>query len=183
MTIQISGTKGHGIAEVSLNQRLNVSSRAASRAYYVSRDDGTCYTWTSSWSADTGKEVFYLKNTSKTLLLLIDEIVVSSVLTGLFEVFTTTDTAAGTTVTGKSTNVTRRIAADATALGNAEVTGVTPAIADRIYLARTAATGRAVIDVKDELILGQDDAIVVRYTGSTGIQDVQITGFFEHEDA
>ena len=63
------------------------------------------------------------------------------------------------------------------------MTGVTPAVADRIYLCRNAANSRSVINVKDELILGQDDAIVVTYTGSTGIQDIEVTGFFEHEDA
>jgi len=173
----------NGIVGVSLNKRLNVSSRTGSRAYYVARDDGLCYTWTSSWSADTGEEVFYLKNNSKTLLLLVDEITCSSVNAGFFEIYTTTDTAAGTTVTGKATNQRIGISADASALGNAEVTGVTPAVADRIYLCRNAANGRSVINVKDELILGQDDAIVVTYTGSTGIQDIEVTGFFEHEDA
>lgn len=184
MAIQIEDGGGkNGKVEVSLNQRLNVSSRSSSRAYYVARDNGLCFTWTSSWSADTGEETFYLKNNSKTLLLLIDEIVVSSVNAGLFEVFTTTDTAAGTTVTGKGTNQRIGIAADASALGNAEVTGVTPVVGDRVYMARVGANGRAIINVKDELILGQDQAIVFTYTGSTGIQDIEVTGFFEHEDA
>ena len=46
-------------------------------------------------------------------------------------------------------------------------------------MARVAANGRATMDLQDVLILGQNDAITLTYTGSTGIVDVIITGYFE----
>jgi hypothetical protein len=133
--------------------------------------------WTTSFSAATGNEIIYIKNTSKTSLLVIDKADVSSVNAGLFELFEVTGTAAGTSISGSNTNLTSGNEADATSLGEASVTGLT--IGKRIDLARTSANGSGTMQLKDVLVLGLNDAIAITYTGSTGIVDAAILGYYE----
>jgi len=171
------GVGGGKHASVSVTNRLNVSSKASARAFYISRDSGNAYSWTSSYSAGTGEEVIYVKNTHASNKLFIDKIHVGGVLTGLFELYQVTGTAAGTTITGKNLNLTSSNIAAATALGNASVTSLT--IGDRITLVRTAATATTLLNMDNTLILGFGDAIAITYTGSTGIVDTMIRGYYE----
>jgi hypothetical protein len=140
-------------------------------------EDAQTYIWNTSFSAATGNEVIYIKNTSKTKLLVIDKITVNSVNAGLFELYSATGTASGTTITGVNTNRTSGNSAEASALGEASVTGLT--IGDRIDIARVPANGRATMELQDVLILGLDDAITITYTGSTGIVDLIVTGYYD----
>jgi hypothetical protein len=167
---------GKGVAVTDSN-RLSVAASTSSDTHRVSVEDGQTYLWTSSFSADTGEEVIYIKNTSTTSVLTIDKVTVNSVLTGLFELYQVTGTAAGTSITGINANLTSNNVAAATAFGNAEVTGLT--IGNRIDMARIPALGRATMELNDVLILGLNDAIAVTYTGSTGIVDLIITGYYE----
>ena len=48
-------------------------------------------------------------------------------------------------------------------------------------MARISATGRATMELNDVLILGQNQAIAVKYTGSTAIVDVIITGYYKEK--
>jgi hypothetical protein len=176
--VKIEDGGGSGrIAEVNLEQRLNVSAQSNSRSFYISRDFGEAYTWTSSYSAGTGEEVLYVKNDSTTHQLVIDLVHVGGVLTGLFEIYQVSGTAAGTSLTGVNLNLTSSNTASATALGNASVTGLT--IGNRLYLHRTPATTSGAFELADTLILGTTDAIAITYTGGTGIVDAEIRGFFE----
>ena len=177
MSITIKSPSSGTTAEVNEKQQLEVSASVSSESHHVSLNNGETYLWTTSWSADTGEEVIYLKNNSKTKYLIIDKVTVSAVAASLFELYTATGTAAGTTITGANANRASGNAADASAFGEAEVTGLTTA--SRIDMARVAANGRATMDLQDVLILGQNDAITLTYTGSTGIVDVIITGYFE----
>ena len=176
--MKIEDGSGTGkIAKVNDRNRLDVSSASFSEAHLVAAVDAQTYTWTTSFSAATGNEVIYIKNTSKTKLLIIDNITVSAVNASLVELFEATGTASGTSITAKNTNLTSGNSADATALGEASVTGLT--IGDRIDLARLAANGRAVIELQDVLVLGLNDAITLTYTGSTGLVDVRVLGYYD----
>lgn len=178
MSIKIQDGKGSGrLAEVNEKQKLAVAAESSPRAYYVAHDDGECYSWTSSYSATSGDEIIYIKNTSQDKDLHIDLIRFSSVNTALFEVFEVSGTASGTTITGKNTNLSSGNVADCTSLGNAAVTGIS--IGDRITLVRGAANSSHTINLENTLILGFGDAIAVTYTGSSGIADIAIRGFFE----
>ena len=178
MKIQDGAGSGK-ITKVNQRNRLDVSSATFSESHLIAAEDAATFIWTTSWDADNTEEVIYLKNDSKTKSLVIDKVTVNSVNTGLFELFSVTGTASGTTITGVNTNRTSGNVADATALGEAEVTGLT--IGDRIDLARVPANGRATMELQDVLILGLGDAIAVTYTGADGIVDIIITGYYQSE--
>ena len=178
MSIKIEDGAGSGkLASVSDKQRLRTTSVASPRAYYISREDGQTYSWTSSYSASSGDEIIYIKNTDTERKLFIDIMRFSAVNTALFEVFEVTGTASGTAITGKNLNLSSGSVADATSYGNNAVTGIT--IGDRITLVRVPANGVHDLNFENALILGFNDAIAVTYTGSTGIADIAIRAFFE----
>ena len=176
---QIDGT-GRGFkAKVNSRNRTSVSAASYSESRMISAQDGQTFIWTTSASADTGEYIVYLQCMSTDLRLIIDKVTVNGVLAGLFELYMVTGTAAGgLAITGTITNRTKGILANANARGDGEVTGLSDG--SRVDLARTAANGRATMELNDVLILGQDDAIGIKYTGGTGIVDTIITGYFKH---
>jgi hypothetical protein len=176
MKIQ-DGAGGGKLAGVNDDNRLETQTVTVSETHFASLNKGKTFLWTSSYSAATGNEIIYIKNTSTTSYLIIDKVTVNGVLTGLFELYQVSGTASGTSITGTNANLTSNNVAAATALGNASVTGLT--IGNRIDLARISATGRATMELNDVLILGFDDAVAVTYTGSTAIVDATITGYYE----
>ncbi len=171
------GSGGGSWAKVNKDNRLDVSSSTFSEAHRVASINGETFTWTSSFSTATGEEIIYVKNTSKTQVLVIEKIALSSVLTGLFELFEVTGTATGTTITGSNTNLSSGVVAEATSLGNAAVGSLV--IGKRLDLIRLPATGNGTLDIRDVIILGLNDAIAITYTGSTGITDSSIVGYYE----
>ena len=177
MSIEIEDGTGSGLrAKVDVCNRLTVKSVSFSESAQVSREDGLTYLWTSSYSAGTGQEVIYIKNTSTTQDLVIDKATVNGVLTGLFELNVAAGTAGGTTITGTNANRTKNNTAAASTYGDASVTGITPGV--RIDMARIPANGRATMELNDVLILGLSDAVSITYTGSTSIVDIIVTGYY-----
>jgi len=170
-----TGTSNKPVKVTSRNS-INASCANYSESRLISAQDGETYKWNTSWSADTGEMVAYIKCDSTTHRLVIDRVTVGGVLTGFFELFQVTGTAAGTAMAGKNMNLTAGNTANATGFGHAQVTGLTEA--GRIDLARVPALGRVDMEIDDTLILGQNHAIALKYTGSTGIVDVIITGYF-----
>ena len=181
MAIIQDGQGKNGNAGVSSDQRLNVSSRSSNRSFYISRDCAQSYTWVSTFSACTGEEVIYVKNTSSTLKLYIDSISLSSVNAAVWTIFhVTSGTAAGTTITGKNLNLASSNSADACAKGNASVTGVLAG--DTLFLERTGAQEHLDIIINDTLILGQNDEIAITYVGTAGVVETTVKGFFDGVD-
>ena len=166
-------------AKVNAKNRLDVTSATLSQRALTSVADGLTFTWTTSFSAATGNEVIYIKNTSKDKLLFIDKVTMNSVNACLFELFQVTGTASGTPITGKNTNLTSSNVAAVESFGEAAVTGLT--LGDRIDLARLGANGRTDMNLEDILILGFNSAVALEYTGSTGLVDIIVTGYFEIE--
>ncbi len=170
-------------AKTSLDGRLNVSSRSDSRAYYNSRDLGKTYTWTSSFSAATGQQIIYIKNISSTDNLYVTHIDVGGVNSGLFELFkvTSAGAAGGTAVSGENMNLSKGHgnSPDSEAYGDASVTGTLTG--ERLLLKRIPVNSSATIHTFNVVVVGQNDAIAITYTGATGIVDVSILGFFDIE--
>lgn len=180
MALLIEDARGKGYkASVSAVNRLNVSAKTAIRAFYQSRDFGACYDTTSLFSAATGNEIIYLKNTSKTEKMYIDFIRVGSANAGIFEVYEVTGTPGGTEITPVNRNLTSSNSADATTYGNAAVTGLT--LGNRHSVTRRVANSGATMTFDSTLILGFNDAIAVQYTGSTGSVDATIRYWYEGE--
>jgi hypothetical protein len=182
MSLKVQDGKGSGrLAGVSLNNRLETSSRASHRSFYVSRDEGQSYTWTSTYSAATTNEVLYIKNTSKTLKLYLDSIDCNQVggVIGAFIIKEVTGTAAGTAITGTNTNLVSGNVAPVTALGNASVTGTTDAATISTIGVEQYAHNNILFPAT--IILGLNDAIAVEFTGSTGVVNVTMHGWFEVE--
>ena len=153
----IVGGRSNHPADVK-NERLDVSAQAAPRAFFASRDFGRAFSWTSTIDAQTGEETAYLQNTSPTRILVIDKIIFSGLLAGIHAVgIQTSGTAAGTVMTGRNLNLGNTNTAEATAFGNALVTG--SVAGDIIGYAYHGATSTTELDYNDSLILGQDDAI------------------------
>jgi len=160
--------------------RLNVSARADSRSFYISRDDSQAYVLdVEDDDAVAGDLVGYLKNDSTTKLLYISNIEYSCENACTVKVaFGDSTTATGTTVTPVNLNQATPKSADATALGNGAVGGVTASTF--IQTSRTVANSDGMIEFIDALILGQNDNIVIEYdTGTTGDMEVSVHFFLE----
>ncbi len=167
-------------ATVSVENRLNNSSKSNPRTFYVSRDDGLTFTLASvDSSAAAGDLIAYLKNDSTTRNVYIKEIQVSALNAALWKVFEVTGTAAGSSaITPSNINLASGQTADATARGDGALTGLTTA--DLIRSTRTTAGDAMNIVFDDALILGPSDAIAVEYdTGTTGAAEVNIMLHFE----
>ena len=178
MGLIILGGKSNQPADVKDN-RLDTSARTAPRAFYVSRDKGRAFSWTSTYSAAADEETAYIQNTSPTRILVIDKIIVSGIQATVHAVaIQTGGTAAGTPMTGVNLNKGNTNSAEATGFGSASVTG--SVVGDIIGYGYLPATGSFVFDYGFSLILGQDDAIFIRsIVGTTGLVYNTIEGHFE----
>jgi len=184
--MRIEDGKGkHGFAGVSKNQRLDTSSRSGLRLFYTSRDEGLAYHAVyDGMTASAGDLVAYLKSTSTTRNLFIDEINFGGVESIKWKVFAVTGTAAsGETVVPTKINLSKGIAAEAEGMaGDTAITGLT--VGEQIAVERSEAGHTDVDDFHGALILGPGNAIAVEYdTGTTGICEVEIIFHFEDFDA
>jgi hypothetical protein len=175
----IDGTGTGKKAKVNNRNRLETSTSTYSESRLISAQDGLTFTWTTLATAANDTYIAYLKCDSTTHRLIIDKVTVGSALAAsIFELYQVTGTAAGgSVVTGKNTNIPAGIPAQATARGEGSVTGLTDL--GRIDNAHTGVDGRATMELKDILILGQTNAIAVKYTGTTGSTGCIITGYFK----
>ncbi len=178
---KIEDGKGkNGDASVSLDQRLDVSSRTNSRSFYVSRDLGLAYNTVYNFTAAANDIVAYIKNTSATRNLFISAIEFHAVEAIKWKVFSCTGTAAsGEAVIPSNLNLSSGKIAEATAMaGDTTITALTAVV--QIGTHRSVATGSSEMNFQDALVLGPEDAIYVEYdTGTAGIGEVDIFMHFE----
>lgn len=173
LDVVITIIQGGGVVETKSRDIVNSSS--ISESSVISKERGMTFLWTSSYSATTGDLVYYLNNDS-TAPLVVDKVTVNSECSALFELFLVSGTASGTDVPACSVNRTIINVAEATSKGDAAVTGLT--LNTRIDLARVGVHGRATMELQDVIVLGEDDAIAVRYAGATGVADIITTGYY-----
>tara|TARA_R110000796_G_scaffold87063_1_gene188163 strand:- start:567 stop:1103 length:537 start_codon:yes stop_codon:yes gene_type:complete len=178
MTIINDGSNKNGTAAaVSKDQRLDVSSKANKRIFYVSRDDGRAFVWTSTFATGgSDVEVLYIKNDSTSRDLYIDSAHYSATAACVFTVQKHTGTASGTTNTGVNLNSKSSNDAEATSLGNGAVTAGT--IGDTLAFLSVGAAAAENRNWNGEIILGQGDSIVITASANTTIF-FSATGFYE----
>lgn len=179
--VQIDDGGGkNGRATVSSTQRLDVSSRSNPRAFYISRDIGQAYTWTSKSDLDDNEFILSIQNTSVVLTFFIESVRIggSKDCKWLIKRLDS-GTPSGGTINAVNINLGSGNDAPATAFGNAAITGsLTTTTIARV---QTLAHDSDIIDFRDSLILGQNDTIIVQYSGSAGDADCTIRGFFDSE--
>ena len=163
--------------------RLNVSSRADTRAYYNSRDLGQTYsfTWRMTNANDT-ETVAYLRNDSTTgKILVVDAIGLNSDVNTQFKLSFVTGTAsAGTAVTPTNLNKASGNAATATAQqpasDDAPITGLTTD--GEIDFAYCVANGHEEFRLGDRVRLAQNDAVEIEVFVGTNADVGGVIFFF-----
>ena len=180
MALQIGDGTGSGAqAGVSTDNRLDVSARVNPREYYVSRDTGQAYAWTSTDATSAAEESISVQNTSTDKNLFIRKIIFAGVQATVHAVLlVTSGTPAGTVITGVNLNKGSSNTAAATSFGDATVTGTVDG--DIIAQVYHVALGSVTIEFDGTVILGQDDTIAVRtVAGTDGIVYITIEGWYE----
>jgi hypothetical protein len=120
----------------------------------------------------------YLKNTSTTKLLVVDDIVCGAENASTLKLHKVTGTASGSSITATNLNFQSGNTADATAVGSGAVSGLTSS--SIIETIRIPANTTEHFAVRDAVVLGTGDAIAIEYdTGSTGDGEITIIGYFE----
>jgi hypothetical protein len=183
MALQIDDGKGRGnVAGVTKGNRILVAAETASTAHFVSEIGGRAFSVIShDAGADAGDKILYFKNTDPDRDFFVDAIQVGAVQSVLWKVHVATGTASGgSTVTPTNLNLKSSVSASATVLGTS---AITVTLGAQLATTRTAATHTAEISFDDILILGTGDAIAVEYdTGTTGIAEVYLRGYFQSVD-
>lgn len=178
------GTGKGTLARVSIDNRLDTSSRSNPRSYYVSRDDAQVYNATSDvTSAAAGDYVLYIKNTSTTNNLFIGAIEYHSTEAVQWRVWEVTGTPGGaSSVEAKNLKLGSGNLADADVYANAAVTGLTTK-GGAIGVHRTDTNGAADMEFGDSLILSPQTAIAIEYhAGTTGQCEIDCFMYFEDID-
>ena len=161
-------------------QAINAEGRAHSRSqveddFQHAVDEGTGYTFYSSYSLTGAEEAWYLKNTGN-VIIHVDKIVVSTSASGIVSVMReTSGTPAGTVMEGKNAYFGKSIMTDVTAFGNASVTGTVDG--DTVD-AQDIGTSTPHTFELDGHILDTNEAMFVRFA-ETGV--VHVTGYI-HRD-
>ena len=172
-----------GPAGVDKDQRLMVCSKSNSASAVISHEEGLTYSAVYEFTAAATEHVAYLKNTSSTKDIEIDDIELGGVNAIKWKIFSCTGTAAaGETVTATSLNISKAIPAEVTAMaGSTAITGLSTVAA--VASKRSLAGETVVEDFKGALILGPGNAIVVEYdTGTGGIAECTIHFHFEDKE-
>jgi hypothetical protein len=180
MGLQIEDGKGSGIrAGITSQNRLEVQSESNTQIHFSSLLDGLAFSWHSEDDdAAAGDFIMYIKNTSTTKLLVIDDIVCGTENASTLKLHRVTGTASGSSITGSNLNFQSGNTADATAIGSGAVSGLTSS--SIIETIRLSANSTEKFTVRDALILGTGDAIAIEYdTGTTGDGEITVIGYFQ----
>ena len=182
--VQINDPDGKAVGVSLTGNRLDVSARADSRIYYVSRDDGQAYSITSIDSPSAADEYnLFFKNTSSNKNFVVSEFLVSSAVLTIFKISTVTDAtpATGTAITPVNLNATSANEADATVLGNAAVVNLVEK--NLLFTLNINADDQVHFDTHDSIILGKNDAIAIEYDVGAGSDTIHLTmfGYYDPE--
>jgi hypothetical protein len=161
--------------------RLDVSSRADERIYYISRDNGDAYSaYSTDASPGNGEHPFYFKNTSTTQKFYVQSIELSAIAVATFKLWEVSGTGSGSAITPHNLNLTSANVAACTCLGNGDVSGLTEVAT--IATAICPAGGTVELPLHDALILGQNDAIAIEADAvSASAIHITVLGFFDVE--
>jgi len=173
----------NGNATVSNNQRLDTSARSASRDYYESRDQGQVYTASmTDPGGQTTEDLLWLKNTSTTKDIVIDNIYIASLAVSEWVLkFVTDPTAAtGTNIVPTNLNAASSNAATVSCKGGAAgVANLTDGAT--IAILRVGVGITSVFSFGEAIRLGQDDAIALELTTTAADGEITILFHFDSE--
>ena len=179
--VQIDDAGKNGSVSVSNTNRLDVSARTASREYYESRDEGNVYSISmTDPGGQTTEDLIWLKNTSTTQDIVIDDIFIGSLAVSEWVLKFVTDPtpATGTAITPTNLNAASSKSASVSARGGAAgVANLTDGAT--ICILRTGVGVTSDFKFGEALRLGQDDAIAIELT--TTAADGEITVFFHFD--
>ena len=168
-TVQLFGGKG----------RLNMDSRSATRAYYLSRDDAQAYSWVNAtYDYAAGDTILLVKNTNTTKVLVVEAVLVSGDTATEVIVHrptTAVATPTGTAVTGVNLNGQSSLPASAVAKGDE----TTNSQGDIIVSARIPVNTPINLGVPGVVRLAQDQSIGVDFVTDGAACNVTITGYYE----
>ncbi len=183
MSLVIVGGNNNRPAYVSINNRLNVSSRSAARAYYNARFDGQAYSWNAlTYDYDVDDTILLVKNTSALLQLHIHAIWLGGNVAGQVIIHRPTavvTTPAGTAVVGTNLNGASNNVADAVAKADETVN----VLGETVASLRLPADDTLEIHMDDILTLAQNQSIAIDYAVEGAACQATIWGYFESLDA
>jgi hypothetical protein len=176
MGIIKSGDNGN-VANVTDEKKLEVAAVSESSLEFASKNNSCAFSWISTYAATGGQEVVYIKNTSPSKSLIIDEIVVGCSAASVFTLFkVTSGTAAGTTLTSRNLDLSSGSTSPDTAFGNAPVTG--SLTGTTVAIDGVTAGMFQTLDLKGSLVLRQNDEIAVT-SSATGTVYITVIGHFK----
>lgn len=171
---------GGNLNEAAVDSDSNLAVRAVIELDFehVSEHERQAYVATSTFSATAAQEIISLQNTSSTLNLHVERIVISTSASGIFTTFriTSATAAGGTAVTPVNLFLGSANAAAAAAFGNADVTGGLSG--DTVDAQDVGTEAPYTREYNGALILPQNEAIAIT-AATNGIIFVSIYFFFE----
>jgi hypothetical protein len=172
----IDDGKGSGQSAGISNNRLDVSARVNTRAFYASRDRQECYTWSAAKNIDATDTILLVTNNSTTKRLFIESIAVGSDAATRYTVHSPAyPTLAGDAVTGVNNNRTSGNAADASAYQ--DETGNTQA--NILRQGHLAANTEVIVETDGRIILGYHGCIAVDIVAEPTMATCTIVGWYE----
>ena len=180
--VQIDDGGKNGPVTISNTNRFNVSARTADRTYYESRDEGQVYTVSiEDPGAVADEETVWIKNTSTSKDMIIDNITIGTTALSTWRVKYVTFTTQPTGTSATPTNLNRT----SSNVAAAEVRGGAAGVANlidgpTIVFINVAAGGQTVWDSKEALRLGQDDQIAIECETS-GIALITVEFHYDSE--
>ena len=178
MGFTLDDGKGSGsLAQVNKDNQLVTQSIALTDIEFISKDKGRAFSWSSTLATGgTNVEVIYIKNTSPTRQLIIDEIIVGATANCIWTLFeVTSGTAAGTTITPQNLNLSSGNTAEATSFGNAAVTGSLSG--NTLTYELSLANDSQTLELKDSIILGLNNEIALTASANTTVY-ITIFGYY-----
>ena len=175
--MNIDDGKGRGSSvSVSLDNRLEVSSRNASRATYVSRDTGQTYSWSAAKNIDATDTILLVCNNSTTKLLYIEKIIIGTDTATRFTVHSPAyPTLAGSVIVGTNDN---RLSGNlAEAVAYEDETGNTQA--NVLHQGMIVAGDMVDLIIDGRIILGFHQCIAVDIVTEPTMVTCTIVGWFE----
>ena len=183
MSLRIIGLDGAEITSgrSGSSRRLDVSARADSRAYYVSRDNGLMFVWTHTYNSDDDDTILLVKNihADKDLVIAHMEATADKITRFIVHLPTVEITSpTGTTVKGKNLNSAR--SGDGTKHSTGIGDETTNALGDVIDNALAGINDAKHFEFLDGLRIASQKSIAIDSTiGSTALVTATIIGFFD----
>ena len=174
------GTGKGFTAKVAKDNHLQTNAVILSRVGEISSKDQQAYSWSSRYLVAAGSSIIFLKNTSTTQNLVIDDIEIGGTTAGEWELWTSTTAGTGVVISGTNLNRNSSNQAEASAFGNENITA--NGSESLLGYIKNPIDSIAMFKFNDALILGQNDAIMIKkqLTPAVVISGVAlIEGYFE----